>query len=463
MKEIPVNRLEEVLSGRLVTDVDEGRITGAVTDSRQVKPGDLFIPLKGENFDGHDFIRDAIENGATAIISEKGPAEVGMSLKELNQRGVAFIVTSSVIRAMRRLAAFNRDRSGIPIIALTGSSGKTTTKDLIASVLSQKYNVLKTQGNLNNIYGVPQTLIKIEPEHEIAVVEMGTDHVGEIAESIRFVKPQISVITNIGDAHLEKMRSKENILKAKSEILSTLNDKETAILNGDDEILNSIEPRPFKIMRYGLHNHGLNLKAKNTHSGADGVSFDIGEEHYHLRFPGEHNIYNALCAVGIAKMYGLEPEAIQKGLDEFTPSEHRLNIIEKDGVKIIDDTYNANPDSMRAALKTLNAYGSNGGRKIAVLGDMLELGDMALAGHLDVGREAARQADYLIGIGENAQNIIRGAIEVRAGMRGQYFKSNKEAAKFLKNFLKPGDIILFKASRGMKMEEIVEELNEVSN
>lgn len=459
MKEIPVNRLEEVLSGRMLTNPNDKAINGAVIDSRKAGEGKLFIPLNGQKFDGHDFIKDAIDNGITAVVSEKAPEELGIDIDELNDKEVAFVYTGSTIRAMRRLAAFNRDRSGIPIIALTGSSGKTTTKDLIASVLGQHYNVHKTQGNLNNIYGVPQTIIDIEPEHDIAVIEMGMDHLGEIGQSIRFVKPQIAVITNIGTAHLENLGTTGNILKAKSEILSTLTDKDTAILNGDDNELSKIEPTPFKIMKYGIHNHGLNLKATNTISDENGISFNVGEEEYHLRFPGEHNIYNTLCAISVAKLLGLDHEEIQQGLDSFVPSEHRLNIIDFDGIRIIDDSYNANPDSMKAALKTLNAYGKEGeNRLIAVLGDMFELGDNSLRGHLEVGEEAARQADYLIGIGENAQNIIRGAIKVRAGMRGQYFKKNEEAAKFLKGFLKPGDIVLFKASRGMHLEDIINEL-----
>ncbi len=465
MKEIPINRLEEVLGGRMLTQQCDGSINDAVIDSRKVTEGKLFIPIKGPRFDGHDFIKEAIDNGASAIISEKSPEELDINIEDLNDKGTAFIKINSAVRAMRRLAAFNRDRAGIPIIALTGSSGKTTTKDLIASVLSQRFNVYKTKGNLNNIYGVPLTIIGIEPENEIAVIEMGMEGIGEIAQSIRFVKPQISVITNIGQAHLQELKTKENILKAKSEILSTLGGQDTAILNGDDEVLNTIEPTPFKIMRYGLHNNGLNLKATNYSSNKDGVQFDIGEEHYHFRFPGEHNIYNALCAIGIAKMFGLDQEEIQNGLDKFEPSDHRLNYIKNNGYLIIDDSYNANPESMKAALSALHSYGEveEGEQKprlIAVLGDMLELGDSSLNSHLEVGEEAARQADYLIGIGENAQNIIRGAIKVRAGMRGQYFKNNKEAANFLKQFLKPGDIALFKASRGMHFEEIVKELVE---
>lgn len=459
MKEIPINRLEEVLGGRRLTSTETGYIDGAVIDSRKAEAGKLFIPLNGQNFNGHDFIKDAIDNGVTAVISEKAPEELNIDVDELNEKGVTFIKIGSAVRAMRRLAAFNRDRSGIPIIALTGSSGKTTTKDLIASVLGQRYKVHKTQGNLNNLYGVPQTIIGIEPEHEMAVIEMGIERPGEIGQSIRFVKPQIAVITNIGNAHSENLGTPEATLKAKSEILSTLTNQDTAILNGDDEILSSIEPTPFKVMRYGIHSpHGLNLKATNPKSDENGISFDIGEEHYHFRFPGEHNIYNALCAISIAKMYGLDYEEIQKGLDSYEPSAHRLNISDVNGIKIIDDTYNANPEAMKAALKTLHAYNQDDNRLIAVLGDMFELGDNSLHSHIEVGEEAARQADYLIGVGENAQNIIRGAIRVRAGMRGQYFKSNEDAVKFLRDFLKPGDVVLLKASHGMHFEEIVEEL-----
>lgn len=460
MKEIPVNRLEKVLGGHKVTDAVEGVITNAVIDSREAEPNTLFIPLTGERFNGHDFISDAIENGANAIVSEKSPEELGLDLEELNEKNVAFIVTNSVVRAMRRLAAFNRDRSGIPIIAVTGSSGKTTTKDIIASVMGQKFKVRKTLGNLNNIYGVPLTIYSIEDDDEMAVIEMGMDHLGEIAQSIRFVKPQVSVITNIGQAHMEKLGSTDNILKAKSEILSTLTDKDTAILNGDDQKLNQIEPHPFKIMRYGVDSEDLNIKADNWTSDINGVGFDIGEEHYTFRYPGKHNIYNVLSAISIAKMYGLDQEEIQNGLDSYEPSDHRLNIEDVNGVTVIDDSYNANPDAMKAALQTLKAYKKDGGRAIAVLGDMFELGEASLNGHLEVGREAARQADYLIGVGEEAQNIIRGAIEVRAGMRGQYFRKTEDVADFLKDFIKPGDTVLLKASHGMNFSEILDKLKD---
>lgn len=458
MIKIPKNKLQEVLSGKLLTDVDNGFITSATIDSRDVSDDSLFIPIAGENYDGHDFIKDAIANGATAIVSEKYPEELGISIEELNKKNVAFIVTSSTVRSMRRLAAFNRDRSGIPIIAITGSSGKTTTKDLVASVLGQKFKVHKTKGNLNNAYGVPQTIIGIDEDDEIAVIEMGVDNIGEIASSIRFVKPQVSIITNIGQAHMQNLGNPENILKAKSEILSTLTDKDTAILNGDDYFLNQVEPSPFRIMRYGIDSDDLNLKAENWTSTENGVGFDIGEEHYTLRFPGKHNIYNALTAIAIAKMYGLDQELIQKGLDEFKPSDHRLNYETINDVMIIDDSYNANPDSMKAALQTLNAYKNEETRCIAVLGDMFELGESSLNGHLEVGREAARLADYLVGVGELSQNIIRGAIEVRAGIRGQYYKKTEDAAEFLKNFLKPGDVVLLKASHGMHFDKILEEL-----
>lgn len=458
MKEIPISRLEDILNAQLVAGSAETCIDGAVIDSRKAAPGKLFIPIAGENHDGHDFIKDAIDGGASAVISEKTPKELGLRMEDLQRGQTAFFVTGSTVRAMRRLAAFNRDRAGIPVIALTGSSGKTTTKDLIAAVLEQKYHVHKTQGNLNNIYGVPQTMLSIEPEDEVAVVEMGMDHIGEIEQSIRFVKPEIAIITNIGFAHLQQLGSQANILKAKSEILETLTADNTAILNGDDDYLNQIEAGPFKITRYGLHADRLNIKAENCRSGADGVSFDVNGHTYHLRFPGEHNIYNALCAVAVADAFGLTPEQIQQGFDRYTPSEHRMDITEKDGITYIDDSYNANPDSMKAALRTLSDYAGTSGRKVAVLGDMFELGDKSLIGHLEVGREAAKQADYLVGIGENARNIIRGAIEVRAGMDGKYFKDTAEATQFLMDFLEPGDTVLFKASHGMHFDDMVSAL-----
>ncbi len=436
----------------------DGYINDAVIDSHEAGPGKLFIAIRGENLDGHDYIKEALENGAEAVVSEKAPQDVGVDLEELGKQNKTFLLTSSTKRALKRIASFNRERSGIPVIAVTGSSGKTTTKDLIASVLSQRFKVHKTDGNLNNAYGVPRTLIGIEEDDEIAVVEMGMNHLGEIDQSIRLVRPQIALITNIGTAHMENLHSRENILQAKKEILTTLEDRDTAILNGDDDLLKKIEPRPFKIMRYGIHSVGLNLKAENCYSGEDGIAFNIGRERYRLKFPGEHNIYNVLAAISVAKMYGLEYEEIQRGLDQFYPSDHRLNIFEKDGVHYIDDSYNANPDSMRAALESLSAMASKGKRTIAVLGDMEELGELSLQGHLETGRAAARNADILIGIGEKAINIMRGALQVRAGMQGKYFKSKDEATEYLRSFLGPDDIVLFKASNAMGFKDILKDL-----
>lgn len=455
MYEIQAGSLEKILKGRILAGPTDSVLTQAVIDSREAGPHAVFFALRGDNRDGHDFIKNVLRAGAGAVVSEKSPEELGISAQELTDSGTTFVRVRSTMHALRRLAAYNREVSGVPIIAVTGSSGKTTTKDMMASVLAQKYNVLKTEGNLNNEYGIPRTILSIGPEHQIAIIEMGMDHLHDIDQSIGFVKPQAAVITNIGSVHLETLGSKENILKAKSEILETLGDQETALLNGDDPYLDRIDQGPFRIRRFGLDSEGLDIKARDCVCDADGVHFTVDEDNYSLKLPGRHLIYDALPAIWAGKCFGLGQDAIQAGLNAYSPSEHRMAITKKDGITYIDDSYNANPDSVKAALSSLEALGA-GARTVAVLGDMYELGEEEINGHLEVGREAARRVDYLIGVGEASRNIIRGALSVRAGMQGSYFKTTEEAAVFLIDFLEGGDTVLFKASHGMHFDNLLD-------
>lgn len=462
MNEIKFDELAGILSARNLYGFPqalEGRaLTGVSIDSRNVGDGVLYIPVTGEHHDGHDFILDAVENGASAVLSQYALDQVGLSEKALEEKGVLFLNVDSTLQALRDLAGENRSRSDIPVVALTGSAGKTTTKDLIASVLSQKYNTLKTEGNLNNVFGVPRTLLEISPEHEAAVIEMGMDQMGEIAGSIEQVRPDIAIITNIGTAHLERLGSRENILRAKSEILTTLQSNQFALLNGDDDMLDHVNDSAFEVRRYGMDADQLDLRATDYHSDENGISFTCGSKTYHLGIPGRHNVYNALAAIWVGTKLGLSPQQIQDGFDAFKPSDHRMNLIQNDDVTIIDDSYNANPASMVAALDTLEDS-AGGRRKVAILGDMFELGPDEITGHLEVGRAAARKADYVIGIGEAARNIIRGAIDVKASMKGKYFVTTEEAARAVPELIEPGDIVLVKGSRGMHLEQVVDALS----
>ena len=460
MNPIKFEKLPEIVDGRLVgifpEQLKNRNIKDVSIDSRNVKSGTVYIPIVGEKNDGHDFIQSAVNSGASAVVSERTAERLGLDVEELEKRGVLFVRVESVKDALKKLAGYNRSLSEIPVIAVTVSSGKTTTKDLIASVLSRKYTTLKTPENFNNEYGIPQTLLSLGPDDEAAVIEMGMDHVHDIDQSIELVRPQIAVITNIGTAHLEHLGSKENILLAKSEILNTLTRDQFALVNGDDRYLDRVAGGPFEVRRFGIDSDMLDLKARDCVSDTRGVRFTVGTDSYALSIPGIHNVYNALAAVWVGLRLGLTPEQIQEGFDDYSPSAHRMNLIEANGMTIIDDTYNANPDSMTAALNALEDTCGPERRKVAVLGDMLELGDSELVSHLDLGKEAAKTVDYLIGVGPASANTMRGAIRVRASIKGKYFADTETAAREIPALLQPGDIVLVKGSRGMKLEKVVE-------
>jgi UDP-N-acetylmuramoyl-tripeptide--D-alanyl-D-alanine ligase len=448
-----IKEINNAVKGTLYINSKEHNINikGISIDSRTLTKGDLYIPIKGENFDGHDFIEHAIKNGALACLTEN---------EENIRENINIILVNNTLKALHDLALYYRKKFDIPFIAITGSSGKTTTKDMLASVLEQKYNVLKTQGNFNNEIGLPLTLFQLEDQHEMAIIEMGMSNLGEIKRLVNMVFPDIAVITNVGLTHIENLGSQENIFNAKKEILDTLKKGQLALLNGDDKYLNTIKDDKFKVALVGIEGTYLDLKAKDIIRKENNINFTIENENkkieeYHLNLPGIHNIYNSLFAIYIGKYFALNYKEIQVGLNKFKPSKMRMDISENGKIKIINDAYNANPDSMKAALNALKDSGSNR-RKIAILGDMLEMGKWAEEAHFNIGKILTElKIDILLSVGKNAQFYVNGAVS--NGLlkdNAKSFKSNDEAIQYLNSIIRDGDVLLIKGSRGMKMEEI---------
>ncbi|NLI60685.1 MAG: UDP-N-acetylmuramoyl-tripeptide--D-alanyl-D-alanine ligase [Clostridiales bacterium] len=431
-------------------------VKGVSTDTRTIEKGNLFIPLEGENFDGHNFIDKAIEKGAGALLTHRDDGDCLYDIPTIK--------VADTLRALQDLAAFHRRRFSIPVVAVTGSNGKTTSKDMIALVLSKGYKVLKTQGNLNNEIGLPLTLLGLEESHQVAVVEMGMNHLGEIQRLAQIAKPNIAVITNIGVSHLENLGSRENILKAKLEILDFFTSKDKAILNGDDEFLGKTNKKfPFEVEYYGTEDRA-DIRATNIEIlGEQGISYDlkIGHETCHMEIPvpGKHNVYNSLAAAAVGNILGIEFGDMAAALKTFRPGSMRLNIFTTDsGIRVIDDVYNASPDSMKASIEILKDIG--GERKIAILGDMLELGNYSHKGHTEVGQVVAdKKIDLLLTVGRDSRFIGMGARN--SGMSDKniiHLDCNKDLMKYLGTILNLGDTILVKGSRSMKLEEVVEYL-----
>jgi len=433
-------------------------IKGVSTDTRTIKEKQLFIPLLGENFDGHDFIPDAVQKGAAAVITQYSHIKI--------TGDIPVIFVKNTLTALQDIAMFHRKRFNIPIVAVTGSTGKTTTKDMIYYVLSERYDVLRTEGNLNNEIGLPHTLLRLNDAHDIAVLEMGMSGFGEIHRLAEISRPKVGVITNIGVSHIEKLGSKQNILKAKMEIFDFFTPDGIAVLNGDDELLWSIRDNlPFTIKYFGTGDRVDIRACRINESNDEKISYEINIEGVNysidINAPGIHNIYNSLAAIAVGRLFGLEMEEIQNGLKKFKPAAMRLNIINTPAnIKIIDDAYNASPDSMIAALTILSQ--SKGNRKIAILGDMLEMGDYSEKAHRDVGTAVAqRGVDILITRGNESRKI--GEQAKQCGMDDRYIyncSSNKDVIELLGTMIQQGDTILVKGSRGMKMEEIVSYLKE---
>ena len=454
MESISIDEILHITRGELLQGNRSLAITNVAIDSRKIKNNYLYVPIVGETNNGHDYITQAYSDGGQVCLTEERnrsfPAEMTV------------VYVASTLAAMKALAGFNRQRYNIPVIAITGSSGKTTTKDLVAAVLSQKYHTLKTEGNFNNEYGIPQTLFNLGPDHQIAVIEMGMDHLGDISKSIQLVKPDISVITNIGLSHIERLKTQENIYLAKKEILQTLSSEGIAYVNGDDEFLKKIavEKTTYQVKTFGLQG-AQTVTARNYTSTPAGLEIEVEweqrKEVFTFNYPGAHNVYNCLVAIGLGYFYDMTQAEIQKGLDAFVPSGNRMDIFTLGSIKVINDSYNANPDAMRATLDVLATLGRDYRRKIAVLGDMLEMGEYGPAAHLEVGRYARDKADILIGVGELGWSICQGY--ENAGTVYQVTDA-LAAGVCLKEIIQPADIILIKGSRGVGLERVIDFIKE---
>ncbi|HYF82038.1 MAG TPA: UDP-N-acetylmuramoyl-tripeptide--D-alanyl-D-alanine ligase [Clostridia bacterium] len=456
MEDLSIGEITASAQGTLVNSDRDFLVNGVSIDSRRINPGNMFIALKGESFDGHDFISTAIENGAAVVVTQK----------PLNECSIPYILVGDTLKALQDIARYYRGKFQIPFVAVTGSSGKTTTKDMIASVLSQKFNVLKTEGNFNNAIGLPLTLLKLQYDHEIAILEMGMNSPGEISLLSDIVRQDIAVISNVGNAHIEKLGSRENILKAKLEVFDYFDSSSTAVINGDNDMLSDFSSEKYRVIRYGLEKsndlYAFGIKEK----GEDGIDFEVNKggasESFTVLLPGMHNVYNALSAIAVARLFDMKGSDIRKGLLSFKPSKMRMDIINtSNGVKIINDAYNANPESMKAAINVLQSLKA-GGKSVCITGDMLELGDASEGEHYNIGAYAAEiGVDIIVAIGNFSDAVKKGAEDSGMSKNNLYaFLVKDEAASTLDKIIRPGDVVLVKGSRVMKMENIVDLLRE---
>jgi len=422
------------------------------TDSRTIKPGELFVALRGENFEGHDFIEAGAKAGATG------------ALVDLNWAGnvpnnFALLRATDTLQAYQTLAANYRRSLALKVLAITGSNGKTSTKDFAASVLARRFRVTKTEGNFNNHVGLPRTILEATSEDEVAVWEIGMNHPGEIAALSKIAAPDAAIITNIGVAHIEFMGSREAIAAEKGALAEAIETQGTVILNADDPFSEGIAARArAKIMSAGTT--GGAVRAIEIRQSADGSEFTIVEGAHRCRaqlpVAGTHMVQNALLAVAAGRAFGLSIEECAAGLAAAPLTKARLQIKEIGGVQFLDDSYNANPDSMKAALRTLVELDAEG-KRIAVLGEMRELGAESERGHREIGEAAATLGvDQLITIGDAAELIAEGART--AGLdKVSSARSTSEAAKLLGEIAEPGDLVLIKGSRAARTEQVIEQ------
>ena len=456
MEAITIREILAAVGGTLLRPFDEDRTIDCVdTDSRTMHEGSLFIPLSGERFDGHAYIDQALEDGALGCLTHKSV--------ETLRPDKFYIQVEDTMTALGTLARYYRNKFDLKVVGVTGSVGKTTTKDMVASVLSQRYRVLKTEGNYNNNIGVPKTLFRLDHTHQIAVIEMGMNHMGEIDYLTRIAEPDVAVITNVGDAHIENLGSRENTLRAKAEIFSGVRQGGVAVLNGDDPLIAKLDGVLIHpITWYGESEHCAwrctSIKEAEHDTMHLTAETPLGHLETTIHCLGRHMLYPALTAAAVGGRFGLTLEEISRGIESFAPTKMRMDIVRcKNGVTILNDTYNANPQSMRAAVDVLANY--SGSYRVAVLGDMLELGDLGPMLHESVGKAVGGTPgiDCLVTVGQLGEYIAKGAKS--AGMTEVYDRPNKEEAKVvLAQVMQPSAVFLCKASRGMKFEELTEYL-----
>lgn len=455
---LKTREIVENVKGELQQGSGEERVSGVSIDTRTLKRGDLFVAIKGEHYDAHMFLQKASHRGAVgALISQEVEVEV--------PEDFFLIKVSDTTKALGDLASSYRESFELPVVAITGSAGKTTTKDMIASILSKRFVCRKNSGNLNNEFGLPLTLLSLEERDEVLITEMGMRNLKEIQSLAEIASPQIGVITNVGPTHLETLGSIENVAKGKEELALAIPDDGHLILNGDDPYVSSMarESRARRLL-FGIHGSQFDIQCSHRRDlGLDGIEFSIDGDDtlYHLQLPGTHNLYNALAAMAVAKVFQLSSEEIQEGLKDFQPSPLRMEIKKLvGGITLINDTYNANPLSMERALETLSKI--EGSRRVAILGDMLELGEIGVQEHHHLGRRVFEMGIHLlITTGTLGQQIAEGALESGMDRERVYYCPEREGLfTSVQRILTKGDVVLLKASRGVALEDLIYTLEE---
>ena len=449
---LPLSRVAESLSA--TGEFDHQAIAQAYSiDSRTIRSGELFFAVKGEKMDGHDFVKQALEKGAVAAVVRRD------QLSRYSTKA-GLIAVDDTLDALQSLGSAVRRLWGKPLVGVTGSTGKTTTKEAIAHVLSSRFRVLKSEGNFNNHFGLPLMLLKIEPEHEAAVIEMGMSHRGEIAALARIAQPQIGVVTNVAPVHLEFFKSVAEIARAKYELVESLPAGGTAILNADDEYVSQFgHDFKGKVILYGLQS-SADIRAENIEErGADGSVFDVvagsGRERATLHLVGRHNIYNALAAVAVGMERGLTLPGAAGALATLAPADKRGTVVQLGNITIINDCYNSNPTALNAMVDTLATMPAK--RRIVIAGEMLELGPDGEELHRRSGQHMATKGiNVLIGVRGLAKPMVEAARQ--AGMQAEFMATPEEAGEWLAKEGRKGDVVLLKASRGVKLERALEAL-----
>ncbi|MBO5353728.1 MAG: UDP-N-acetylmuramoyl-tripeptide--D-alanyl-D-alanine ligase [Lachnospiraceae bacterium] len=486
---VKVEQIVAATGGELLAGAVEQQIENVTIDSREQAESALFVPIVGEKTDGHKYVAGALKNGARALFMQKDTPYREEILTLAGEAGAAVIAVEHTVAALQQFAAWYRNQFDIPVVGITGSVGKTTTKEMIAAALETEKKVLKTIGNKNSQIGLPLMMLYLEDCYDIAVIEMGMSEVGEMKNLAEVTRPECAVMTNIGVAHIAQLGSQENIRKEKLNIVNKFCGDSLLIVNGTDALLRQAVTEITQksitmdcneetkavleqtaVRTFGI-GEGFDISAENLVTGGSGVGFTavIREQDGEKRIPvqlkvyGNHNVMNALSAIAVAMRYGIAPERAAEGLAQYEPIAMRGQIKEAKGITWIDDTYNASPDSMKSGLQVLLSM--EGKRHIAVLADVLELGEHSAKLHREVGaylaelKEQGRKADLLVTIGPNAAFIAEEAIQ--HGMTEVHrFSSNQEAAVYLRSVLAEGDVVLVKGSRGMKTEEILNQFLE---
>ena len=430
--QLSLPQVKDILAVR--ESVPDVLITGWSIDSRTTQPGDLFFAIKGDHFDGHQFLGAAFEKGAVAaVVSEAAGLEKPL------------LTVESSVSALGKLAWAVRESWVKPVIGVTGSAGKTSTKDLIATFLSIRYRVGKTVGNFNNHIGLPLSLLRIPQDADLAVLEMGMNHSGEIRALAQIAKPQIGVVTNVGYAHIEAFSSIDGVAAAKRELIESLPPDGVAVLNADDErVLNFREHHAGRVVTYGF-GENAEIRADDLRRDPQGSSFRVGNAEFRTSLPGQHAVSNILAGIAVAGVFGIPPAELVEAVAALTPGKMRGSRREVRGITILDDSYNANPEAMRSMINVLAEESAQ--RKIAVLGEMLELGDWSERLHRDIGVYAAEHGiDVVIGVQGAARYLAEAA-------HGKFFADARSAGEFLRDFAQPGDAVLFKGSRATHVEE----------